>query len=55
IMIAYALDFPAGPTIAILMGMVYTASLFVKRLFSKSTPSPVSPDTNTNCSEGKSF
>ncbi|AAP04951.1 metal ABC transporter permease [Chlamydia caviae] len=55
IVLAYALDFPAGPTIAILMGIVYTLSLFVKRLLSKSTPSPVSPDNITNCSDGKSL
>ncbi|BAE81579.1 ABC transporter of metals [Chlamydia felis Fe/C-56] len=55
IVVAYALDFPAGPTIAILMGLAYMASLFVKRLFSKSTPSPVNPDSNTNFSEGNSL
>ncbi|MFJ1509151.1 metal ABC transporter permease [Chlamydia crocodili] len=55
IVLAYALDFPAGPTIAILMGIAYTVSLFVKRLFSRSTPSPVSPDNITNFSEGKSL
>ncbi|QVE48752.1 metal ABC transporter permease [Chlamydia crocodili] len=55
IVLAYALDFPAGPTIAILMGIAYTVSLFVKRLFNRSTPSPVSPDNITNFSEGKSL
>ncbi|WP_348663739.1 metal ABC transporter permease [Chlamydia vaughanii] len=55
IFIAYALDFPAGPTIAILMGIAYTASLFVKRLFSKSTPSPERPDSITNVSPGNSL
>ncbi|SYX08691.1 Manganese transport system membrane protein mntB,high-affinity zinc transporter membrane component,anchored repeat-type ABC transporter, permease subunit,ABC 3 transport family [Chlamydia poikilotherma] len=55
IALAYALDFPAGPTIAILMGIAYTLSLFVKRLFSRSTPSPVSPDNITNFSKGKSL
>ncbi|WP_375793595.1 metal ABC transporter permease [Chlamydia sp. 12-01] len=55
IVLAYILDFPAGPTIAILMGIAYTVSLFVKRLFSRSTPSPVSPDSITNFSEGKSL
>ncbi|AAD18683.1 metal ABC transporter permease [Chlamydia pneumoniae] len=48
ICIAYCLDFPVGPTISLLMGLGYTASLCVKKRYNPSTPSPVSPEINTN-------
>ncbi|SPN73662.1 High-affinity zinc uptake system membrane protein znuB,high-affinity zinc transporter membrane component,anchored repeat-type ABC transporter, permease subunit,ABC 3 transport family [Chlamydia serpentis] len=48
IYIAYFLDFPVGPTISLLMGIGYTASLCVKKPCNPSIPSPVSPEIKTN-------
>ncbi|WP_081031120.1 metal ABC transporter permease [Chlamydia ibidis] len=47
IALSYVLDFPVGPTIAILMGGIYCVSLSVKRCCKISVPSPVSPESKT--------
>ena len=49
IILAYILDLPVGPVIAILMGAAYSLSLLLKRSCNASTPSPVSPDRKINC------
>lgn len=46
--IAYVLDLPVGPTIAILMGLFYSLSLVLKRSCKISVPSPVNPEIKTN-------
>ncbi|WP_066481428.1 metal ABC transporter permease [Candidatus Chlamydia sanziniae] len=48
ICIAYWLDYPVGPTIAILMGIGYIVSLCLKKRCNSVVPSPVSPEINTN-------
>ena len=48
IILAYILDLPVGPVIAILMGAAYSLSLLLKRSCNASTPSPVSPDSKIN-------
>lgn len=48
IMLAYLLDLPVGPVIAILMGGAYSLSLLLKRSYNASTPSPVSPESKIN-------
>lgn len=49
ILTAYLLDFPVGPTITLLMGIVYIMSLLLKKSCKVSSPSPVNPEVNKNC------
>ncbi len=48
IVLAYFLDLPVGPAIAVLMGFIYVLSLFVNRACKASVPSPVKPEIRTN-------
>lgn len=52
---SYLLDLPAGPTVTLLLGVAYSASLFVKRRSNASIPSADKPETETNVSLGKSL
>ncbi|MBQ8498687.1 metal ABC transporter permease [Chlamydia sp.] len=48
IILAYLLDLPVGPIIAILMGGAYSLSLLLKRSCNVSTPSAVRPESKIN-------
>lgn len=55
IILAYILDFPVGATITLVMGLAYTISLLAKRLCTRCTPSPESPESRTKVSSGNNL